>query len=541
MRFLMTVVFFTMSVSCLADEAIRHYFESLNSGYELPVHGDDLVATEDLKTFYEEHNYQPAWYSDGKLTSIATELYLAIETAAIDGLQPADYHNRALQKLCPAEQTEDTGYCDLLFTDAFFILAQHLSTGKVNPKNLTVDWPGEERRKDLVSLLNDALAENTIKNVLASLRPDQLGYERLTAILKRLRVATRYPEWSPLALSPPIEPPPIQPPSPALQPGQTDERLAAIIERLVFWGDMQAPSTPIDHYDEVLQQAVQRFQRRHGLKDDGVIGDTTLAAFNVDPTQRAQQIIANMERRRWLPKELGNKHLRVNIAELKLLAIKHNQAIFTQPITLGRHYQHQPVFSGKIRYLVLNPDWTVPLELAVKELLPKLKSDPQSLVPLGFSIFADGTQVAPETIDWTQVNPKNFGYRLVQAPGPRNAMGEVKFAFPSEYTVYLHGSPTENLFQDSQQGFSAGSIRVDAPLELAAWLLEDAARPKERLEAMVSTGKTETIYPLSPIPVHIEYRTAWVNSQGVLNFREDIYQRDQRLYERLMKSIPSTP
>ncbi len=523
MRFLTIAALLLLSVGSHADNnVIRHYFESLNSGYPLTVHGDYLVATEDLKTFYEQHNYQPIWYSSGKLNKVATELYLAIETATADGLQPADYHNRALQQSCPAEQTENLAYCDLLFTDAFFILAQHLSAGKVNPSAMSIEWPGEQRNRNLVSLLNDALAENTLKNVLASLRPRQLGYERLMSALKRLRVATRYPAWSPLPLSPPIE------------PGQSDPRLQAIIERLVFWGDMQAPPAPIDHYDQGLQLAVQRFQGRHGLKDDGVIGEETFKAFNVDPTRRAQQIIANMERRRWLAKELGIKHLRVNIAEHKLSAIKHDQTAFTQTIIIGSHYRQVPAFSDEIRYVELNPDWTVPQDMAGKTFLPMLKANPQSLASLGFSIFAGNKKIAADAIDWSGISTGNFDYRLVQAPGPRNALGQVAFVFPNPYKLSLHDSPDQDLLENAGQPFSAGGIRVEAPLELAAWLLEDSSWSSERLAEQVAKGETQALYPLQPVPVHIEYRTAWVNRQGVLNFRKDIYERDKPLYEKLI-------
>jgi murein L,D-transpeptidase YcbB/YkuD len=524
MRFLMIATLLSISVSSYADNAIRHYFESLNSGYSLPVHGDHLVATEDLETFYEQHNYQPVWYSSGKLINIATELYLAIETATADGLQPADYHNRALQQACPAEQTQNLAYCDLLFTDAFFILAQHLSAGKVNPSALSTEWPGEQRNRNLVSLLNDALAENTIKNVLASLRPRQLGYERLMSALKRLRVATRYPAWSPLPLSPSIE------------PGQSDPRLTAIIERLVFWGDMQEPSAPIDHYDQALQVAVQRFQSRHGLKDDGVIGEATLTAFNVDPTRRAQQIIANMERRRWLAKELGSKHVKVNIAENKLSAIKHDQTAFTQTLTVASHYRQVPAFSDVIHYVELNPDWTVPRELAGETFLPMLKADSQSLAPLKVAIFGGAEKIAADAIDWAGISQRNFNYRLVQAPGPRNALGQVAFLFPNPYKLSLHDSPDQELLATAGKSFSTGGIRVEAPLELAEWLLEDSAWSSERLTELVAKGETQALYPLQPVPVHIEYRTAWVNRQGVLNFREDIYGRDGPLYEQVISS-----
>lgn len=524
MRLLTAAFLLLAAVSSHANEDIRRYFETLNSGYNLPVHGDHLVSIDELKTFYEEHNYQAVWYQGGKTIWAATELYLAIETAGIDGLRPEDYHNRALQESCPAEETEAIGYCDLLFTDAFLILARHLSEGKINPSVPLRTWTAVQRSKNLISLLNDALAENTLKNVMTNLRPRQLGYERLMAALKRLRAATRYPTWAPLALSP------------AIEPGQEDERLAAIIERLVFWGDMQAPAVPIALYDAALQQAVERFQERHGLAADGVIGPSTLEALNVDPTRRAQQIMANMERRRWLSSELGSKYVRVNIAQRELVAVEHDKVIFTQPVTVGSHYRDTPSFSDKIRYLTVNPDWTVPLEFARTDFLPMWKDNPQSMELLQFTLFSGSEEVAPASIDWSGVSSQDFDYRLVQKSGPRNAMGRVKFIFPNVHKVYLHDAPEEDLFGNGE-GFSAGSMRVAKPFALAVWLLSDNAWPIERLQQLVVQGAQKTVFLRSAVPIHVEYRTAWVTTGGVLNFRQDFQQRDTALYEKLTKPL----
>lgn len=524
MRFLMTVLLAFASAASFAEEEIRHYFEALNAGYSLPVHGDYLVSTEELRIFYQKRNYQPVWYRNGKLIQSATDLYLAVETVTADGLQPEDYHNRALQESCPAEQNDHLAFCDLLFSDAFFLLAQDLLAGKVNPATLEPGWEPQQRRRNLVLLLENALAEDKVKDVLANLRPAALEYDRLMASLRRLRAATRYPEWSTLATTP------------AIGPGQADERLTAIVDRLVFWGDMPEPTAPVKQYDEATQQAVKFFQSRHGLEPTGIIGPETLEHFNVTPTRRAQQIMVNMERWRWLDENLGPTYVLVNLAASELEAVRNTQTAFTKPIAVSALYRDAPLFSDRLRYMVMNPGWTVPRQIAAEEQLALIQQDPQYLSRLGFSVFSGTTLVPPESVDWSGLSPANFDYRLVQSPGPRNALGKVKFMFPNKHHVYLHGAPAEDLFTENKQGFRAGSIRVESPLELAAWLLEEDLAGGAQVQSVLSRGAPEAVYLRQPIPVHLAYRTAWVNSQGVLNFRPDIYERDMPLYEALIKA-----
>jgi murein L,D-transpeptidase YcbB/YkuD len=197
---------------------------------------------------------------------------------------------------------------------------------------------------------------------------------------------------------------------------------------------------------------------------------------------------------------------------------------------VGRDYRRTPVFSGKIGYLVLNPTWTAPMKLAVKDLLPAIQKDPDYLRRLGITVFdRNQNTVDPATVDWATVSGRNFPYRFVQSPGPLNAMGQVKFMFPNTFDVYLHDTPSRDLFTKKDRAFSSGCVRVSEPLELAAWLLKDSGMDRERIDAIVAKGDFQTVFLKKPIPVHIEYWTAWVDSQGEVNFRKDLYQRDPPL------------
>lgn len=190
--------------------------------------------------------------------------------------------------------------------------------------------------------------------------------------------------------------------------------------------------------------------------------------------------------------------------------------------------------------MVMNPGWTIPRAIAAEDHLPAIQRDPQYLGQRGVSVFSDTALVAPDSVDWAGLSATNFPYRLVQAPGPRNALGPVKFMFPNKHHVYLHGAPEDDLFSSGKGAFRAGSIRVDNPMELAVWLLEDDLAGEGYVQSILGKGAPEAIYFRQPIPVHLAYRTAWVNTQGVLHFRPDIFDRDAPLYEALIAS-PSAP
>lgn len=522
--FLVVSVFTAAAAAGAADTTIRHYFETLSSGYSLPVHGDYLVNTKELQRVYRDRNHAPVWYKDGTRIKSARQLYLAVETAGRHGLLPEDYHNRALQTACAHEKAEDPGYCDLLLSDAFLLLAQHLQAGKVDPASFSAGWAVEKRRTNLVPLLRKAVAEGNVKDVLKSASPRPLEYERLMAALQRLRMATRYPEWNELALTP------------AIEPGAQDERLNAIISRLAFWGDMQAPPAPITTYDETVVQAVRHFQERHGLAGDGVINEATLTRLNITPTERAKQIIANLERLRWLEEDLRPTHMLVELAEMRLEGVKDNQTAFSMPIAICRNYRDVRPFSTRLHYMVLNPGWTVPEKLLQDGKLSILEN-PAQLADAGFAVFSGEELVAPGNVDWRL---EDVDYRLVQAPGPLNAMGRIKFTLASDLGIYLHDAPSEGPLVESGENFTAGSIRVAEPMNLAMWLLQGTVWKETDIKAILETPEEQAVYLAEPMPVHVQYRTAWVDTQGVLNFRDDIFERDQPLYETLMQPLLPT-
>jgi murein L,D-transpeptidase YcbB/YkuD len=276
--------------------------------------------------------------------------------------------------------------------------------------------------------------------------------------------------------------------------------------------------------------AAKSFQIRHGLVDDGVIGRKTLAAMNVSVDERIRQMELNLERWRWMPKSFGKRHIRVNVADFRLDVIENGKSVMHMPVIVGTQYRKTPVFSASMTYLEFAPYWTVPPTILREDKLPLIKSNPDYLEEKNFRILSrtvKGDFVDPLTIDWTEVEAETFPGLLRMEPGPWNPLGRVKFMFPNRFNVYLHDTNEAYLFDNNVRSFSSGCIRVERPRELAEYLLSEEF-DTEDVGLLLSASEPEQI-SIKPIPVHIQYWTAWVNEEGQINFREDVYFRDMDL------------
>jgi murein L,D-transpeptidase YcbB/YkuD len=326
---------------------------------------------------------------------------------------------------------------------------------------------------------------------------------------------------------------PQVPPGPSLKEEDQNERIPLLRKRLAASGDLTAQAVQEDLFDPTLKEAVQRFQTRHGLTADGVVGAKTLTELNVPITERIRQLTASLERCQPLPVVLENRHILVNIADFTLKLFEEGKPVLSMPVIVGKTYRQTPVFNGLISSLVLNPSWGVPHSIATKDLLPKIKKNPGYLSQLHLRVFQGGkssTEISPAIVDWANLSQAHFPYRLRQDPGPNNALGRVKFLFPNPYDVYLHDTPSRELFQKDSRTFSSGCIRIAKPLDLAVYLLQGTplGSPDALAEA-IAREKTQSVAIPSPIPVHIVYMTAWVDNEGIIQFRPDIYNREPAL------------
>jgi murein L,D-transpeptidase YcbB/YkuD len=298
--------------------------------------------------------------------------------------------------------------------------------------------------------------------------------------------------------------------------GDTSLMIVKLRKKLLLLGDLPNNSdTTSGIYDSTLLNAVKRFQKRHGMKEDGIAGGGMVRELNVPVQKRIEKIIVNMERNRWLPTDVRGRYLAVNIPEFVLHAYNDDSLLWNMNVVVGRDVNKTVIFAGTINQIVFSPYWNVTPNILKKEILPGIQKDPNYLETHHMEKFGDGVR---------------------QKPGPWNSLGAVKFLFPNSHSIYLHDTPSKSLFQESKRAFSHGCIRVAEPRNLAMYMLrDDPTWPEERITKAMASGKEQYVAVKNPMPVYITYFTAWVDRQGQLNFREDIYNRDRELADLLMK------
>ncbi|NVJ65820.1 MAG: L,D-transpeptidase family protein [Gammaproteobacteria bacterium] len=526
------------AVSYSSNQAVQPIQISLEQHLQsgrLPQLGITLPNAASLYELYRPYGFEPLWQPLYRAHNPLQDLLAYLQQIQLHGLLARDYHYQTLQQQCqlPAAElvAEIAAECDLLQSDAILSLTQHLLVGKVDPELLFEKTLLEKPLLDLSHWFQMALNSKTLSHYFAKIEPKSQDYHLLKDYLALLSSLSA-PEWQPLALKP------------SIKPQMSDPRLALIIERLVFWGDLsadwmhQAPYALV--YKGELVIAVETFQLRHGLEADGVLGKNTIAALNVSPQQRVEQLLVNLERIRWYAHKPVGRLIKVNIPSFELTAYEDGKVSLKKAVIVGQTERQSPIFEDRIQYLVMNPTWIVPWKLATRDKLPLIQEDPQYLVENGFSVYQNGEKLtSPTQIDWNQVSKYQFPYRLIQAPGRKNALGQVKFMFPNPYEVYLHDTPAKSLFKKDLRAFSSGCIRVQEPMELVWWLLRSDGLSDIDIKKQLNKKYTNTVYLASQVPVRLEYRTAFLADDQSIQFRADIYQRDSKLYQALQQPVTS--
>jgi len=534
----------TVSAQDLTDDVSRRISERFQMNLAQAACGTELLhGSSILPRFYANRSYAPAWIGESGPLPRALSLVEAVGNASSEGLTANGYHletiaalmnrissEKAALRFVPPDQAADL---DLILTDAFLTYASHLLSGRVNPEDLQSEWFIKGRKRDLLMVLETALAKDSVEEALVSLNPPHPGYERLKAALSEYRDIVSKGGW------------PVLSPGPLLKRGDHGERVKELRARLLATGDLAA-STEKDEsqlFDDDLENGVMQFQSRHGLKVDGAVGPATLKAMAVPAADRLRQIEVNMERWRWLPAELGERYVQVNIADFTLSVIENDFTLMSMRAIVGKDFQKTPVFTGRITDVELNPYWTIPSTIARTEIIPEIRKNRAYLARNKIRIYRgwgpSARRINPSSINWSRLNGRDLPFWLRQDPGPKNPLGAVKFLFPNEYDVYIHGTPFHELFERDSRGFSHGCIRIESPVELAEYLLHDPADwSSESLLAAIETGKNLSIRLSDPIPVHILYFTAWVDETGTVHFRDDVYGHDDALARALGEPAP---
>ncbi len=508
------------------QEALRNRIEQIRLFQRLETDAFEISAVRLIPEFYERRNFLAAWTNPQAIA----DLLRAIDETRSDGLNPADYHRQEIMDLQNtirrASDSQHLADLDLLLTDTLARLWYHVEFGKVDPAEFDPTWNiyAEFGEEDPVVALQQAIASPSLYQLIENNKPGANIYLQTKAALRDHLAIQDAGGWEAL------------PPGPTLKIGMSDPRVPLLYRRLVASYDLVNGSPAVaDTFDDRMAAAVRRFQRRHGLLEDGAVGPATLQAMNVSVHERIDQIRVNLERLRWVMHEPVNTFVVVNIAGFEVYYVADNQPQWRSRVQVGQPYRQTPVFKADMKYLVINPTWTVPPTILSQDILPAIQRDPSYLQRNNLMVLdRNGQRVEPDSIAWSRYQGSDFPYVLRQDPGPANALGLVKFIFPNPYFVFLHDTPSRRLFERQTRTFSSGCIRVENPFELAALLLADSPEwNRQRIQEVVASGKTQTIYLKKPLPVYILYWTAYPDLAGNFHFRQDIYARDRRLLHAL--------
>lgn len=487
---------------------------------------DETVAT--LQEWYAQSRFQPLWIGPDGANGKAHDFLDILRQAEREGLEPGDYPAAEIGTRMASSPADG----ELLLSKALVHYVSDLRTGRLSPR--TADpalflRPGEI---DRVAILRAARDAPDIAQAVEGFTPANPIYRRLRRILAEYRGIAANGGW------------PLVPQGPSLKPGMRDWRVAMLRRRLMATKDLLDGGDATEFYDEALRQAVERFQGRHGLEADGIVGRRTLAELNISVQRRIEQIVVNMERWRWMPDDLGDRYILVNLAGFELEVVEYGSVAMAMRIVAGKPYRRTPVFSGNMTYMEFNPTWTVPPTIAKLDILPKLREDPVYLASRNMRVFLgwkeDSPELASSAIDWQAVNPKKIPYRFRQDPGPGNALGRVKFMFPNRFGIYLHDTPKRELFNKTVRSFSSGCVRVEDSLGLAEYLTADLPGwDRKRIDELVASAKTAAVKLAKPVPVHLTYSTVWFGEGGTIHFRDDVYARDDLMYQALFGYPPA--
>ncbi len=480
-----------------------------------------------LHSWYEQRTFSPLWFADGKLSPRADDLRAALYASIDDGLRPNDYFVQQIEERWSSAELEKLAELDLLLTLAAVRLATDARIGRYELRAIdTQPFAGSRLEPpELVTDVLDVANQTDIAKAIREQFPRHRQYLRMKQALADYRKIAVAGGWGTI--------PGIIP----LRPGSSGPRVHALVERLTASGDLIEKIGPDESYGVLVEAAVKSFQRRHGIPPTGEVHARTLAELNVPVEQRILSLLINLERWRWLDRDfIEKKAVYVNIAGYELFALKGPTPELRLPVIVGKAFHATPVFSDLIEYIEFNPYWNVPVSIAANEILPKLKSNAGYLKAEHMRLYPKGGpsdgELSPDSIHWSSVRKSEMHrYSIRQDPGPWNALGALKFVFPNSYSVYLHDTPNRELFAQNKRAFSHGCIRVSNPAQFASFLLEtpEDPWPVDRVEELIATGKNQIVRLPHPVPVHLTYRTAWVDRDATVNFRSDLYRRDLAL------------
>jgi len=526
------------AAACGRDKTAKQLEATLTSSNPGPATRWELV-----RRVYLDRDYRPLWIEGSKLEGRARDLIETLCHAEREGLRAADYDLAGLQaELVRLRDTEKPNPAalaalDLRLTRAFLDYGGDLLAGRLDPQAVHNGWYIKTRRAAVDSTLRSALLKDNFEDMISPLRPRQKEYKELLEKLAEYREIEAKGGWGTIfGVS-------------RLRWGDEGPYIEVLRERLQATGDLEkSDGKPI--YDDKVAAAVARFQERHGIPADSSVDAETLAALNVPVETRIRIIELNLERYRWLPSDFGKRYILVNIPDYRLYAYDGGKQRLEMRVTVGEEYSHAtPVFADSMTYVVFRPYWEVPRRIMVDSVIPNVRKNIHYLAQHSYEVVDPARNEVitdPSAIKWSKLNMKNIPFRIRQKPGPNNQLGTVKFMFPNQFSVYLHDTPADSLFEKQNRTDSHGCVRVEDAVKLAGYVLEkqEGWGDKKILEAIAADPTKDmtptAVYLKEPVPVYLLYLTAFVRD-GVLHFRDDPYRKDRRVMARMGQPAVNDP
>jgi murein L,D-transpeptidase YcbB/YkuD len=512
-----------------ANDTIRDHVERHQMTGRLVLAGADIAGLDVLWRLYENNNYAPLWQAQERIDVLIDMVGRAEE----EGLLPRDYHYQQLLELRQSNSREavDIAEFDMLLTDSLMRYVYHRYFGKVNPADLDSDW-NLRRRLDLdpIDLIVDTMSSSDMQQHIVKTLDWGPYYQQMKTLLtdyrqRAVREGGGYPSV---------------PSGPTLRLGMQDPRVELLKKRLQASKHLAITnSSDPEKFDAALERAVTKFQTEAEIDVDGAVGAGTLAALNVSLQSRIDQIRVNMERARWILRDIRNvdDFVVVNIADFKTVLVRDGEKVWETRSQVGRTYRKTPIFRGDMKYAQFNPTWTVPPGILRRDILPKMKADAEGYLAEKNMKLVDnstGKEIDPVSIDWAAATPRNFRYQVVQRPGGDNALGLVKFIFPNPHFVFLHDTNHREHFDDKVRTFSSGCIRIENPFEFARLVLNDDKWDAAAIQDIINSKQTKTVYLKEPLPVLVLYWTVNpITEKGAPVFLADVYDRDDNVLKAL--------
>ncbi|MNF31032.1 murein L,D-transpeptidase [compost metagenome] len=507
-----------------AGEVIRLELEQPQLNCAAPVLRLSATDRATLQDFYQQQAFAPVWRRGSRLERLVEQL----EQLADDGLDPHGYQAATLRRLAQSRAERQSPCTDVLASHAYLQALQHLSWGRLDAAQVEPIWHSPRTPAPVRPVAPPPFAVSGLDDLagaFAQARPQFELYRKLRSTWSEVR-RQPLPQWQRV------------PGGPLLRPGRHDPRVLALAQRLASEGflseaavEARAQNPDIDRYDPLLVDAVEAYQRAHLLKDDGIVGPATLTELNVSPAARRDQLRVNLERLRWLAREAEPTMVLVDIAGAKISYYQNGQRRWQARTQVGRAERQTPLLKSRISHLTINPTWTVPPTIFREDKLPEIRRDIGYLSKNRIRVLDPaGNQLDPHQIDWS--NPP--GILLRQDAGPDSALGVVAIRFPNPFSVYLHDTPNQHLFDKLPRVFSSGCVRVEQVAELLDFLLADATpAERARIATIQASGTTKDVNLPRPVTILLAYWTVEVGDDGRLHYRPDLYHRDAALLTAL--------